>query len=162
MNQVIVFNQVNRLKFYTDIRTGRSGISVEGLSVLCDKDLSSISRLIKSLKERKFPKGILLRETLNIDDCLFSFHNEIYCNDELSIAIIFYYGFKNPELNDYLILILNRGFNEWIADITGWKRMYRRFENDSSHKPTTNSQTRMDNAYQVLRDKAFLESCLSH
>jgi hypothetical protein len=161
MNQVIVFNQVNLIKFYTDIRTGRSGINQTGLAILCDKDLPSISRLIKSLKERKFPKGILLRETLNIEDCLYSFNNEIYCNDELSIAIIFYYGLKNPELNDRLLLILNCGFNGWVADITGWKRIYRRFENDSSTNET-NYQTRREIAYQTLRDKAFLESCLSH
>jgi hypothetical protein len=169
MNQVIVFNQVNLIKFYTDIRTGRSGINQTGLATLCKKDLPTISRLIKSLKERKFPKNILLREILNIEDCLYSFNNEIYCNDELSIAIIFYYGLKNPELNALLILIIHRGFNGWIADITGWKRMYRRFENDSSHNEVRSNgdsplhyQTRMEQAYQVLRDKAFLESCLSH
>jgi hypothetical protein len=161
MNQVIIFNQVNRIKFYTDIRSGRSGINLAGLGILCEKDLPTISRLIESLKKRKFPKGILLRQELDIDESISSFDNEIYCNDQLSIAIIFHYGLKNPELNYLLVLISCRGFNEWVADITGWKRMYRRFENNSSTNET-NYQTRREIAYQTLRDKAFLESCLSH
>lgn len=152
MNQVIIFNKVNLIKFYTDIRTGRSGISRSGLALLCHKDLVSVWRLIDSLKERKFPNGILLPQSLNIEECIYHFNNEIYCNDELAIAIIFYYGLNNPELNDLLLSIINRGFNEWVADLTKWKTMYNRFD-------TQNYQSRMENAYQVLQHKSFLESC---
>lgn len=158
---VMIFNKINGIRFYTDIRTGRSGINEAGLAILCDKHPLVISRLIKSLKEGKYPKGILLREELNVEDCLIVFKNdnEIYCNHELSIAIIFHYGVKNPDLSHLLLFIIHRGFNQWVADITGWKRMYRRFDDSSDEQ--ANYHTQMERNYQTLRDKAFLESCLS-
>jgi hypothetical protein len=133
---------------------------------LCHKNWLSISILINSLAQGKYTNSLLNPYTGNIDDYLLTFDNIVYCNDQLSSAIILHYGLENGgkdiSLNNLLIKIIKKGFNEWVSEITGWKKMYRRFENNSSHNPeTTNYQTRRSNAYQVLQDKAFLESCLN-
>jgi hypothetical protein len=159
MNQVIIFNKINGIEFYTDINSGRSGISLAGLSRLCFQSNISI-RIRYIFNQLKHGKLKLEGIHQDINEYLLIFNHVTYVDDRLSKAIIQHLAEdKNIATRETLIEILCEGFNEWVAQITGWKKKYRRFENNAS---STNYQDRMETAYQLVRDKAFLESCLTH
>jgi hypothetical protein len=157
MNQVIIFNKVNGMEFYTDIQSGRSGINLIGLSLLCRISVDDIWQLIESRNNN---------EKFSSSECLLTYQNCIYCNDTLSRFIIIHYAFYHAiERNniDLLKEIIKLGFNEWVADLTGWKKKYTRFNQTHQYQkdqPITDYQRQMENAYQLQENKSFLESCL--
>jgi hypothetical protein len=161
--QKLILDQSETLEFYTDISSGLSGIRDESLSLLCYKPGFSVPAYISIIRSNLSPSKSNPLNRLgfshqNIENNLLIYNGKIYCNHKLSIALMEEFAKNNFYLRKILETIQPQGFNEWVAQITGWKNLYRRFEDCQN---LNSYQERMENAYKLVRDKAFLESCLN-
>lgn len=122
-NLAQIIKEVDGVEFYTDIATGKSGISQSGLAILCGVDEKSIRNAINSIRTSKPYKGL---EHLvdKVSECRTKTKSGMWlCNDELCIAIIRYYDRKGNETAQFTFdKFAAIGFNTWVQSITGWEQ----------------------------------------
>jgi len=116
-----IVKEIDGVQFYTDVATGKSGVSQNGLAVLCGVDEKSVRNALNSIRTSKPYKGLecFLHKSLEVRTQTQS--GMWLCNDELCVALIRYYDRKGNETAQFTFdKFAVIGFNTWVQSITGW------------------------------------------
>ncbi|MGL4503757.1 MAG: hypothetical protein ACRCU2_32150 [Planktothrix sp.] len=121
-NLALMIIETDGVEFYTDITTGKSGISQTGLAILCGVSQPAISKLVKSVITGKAPESLKPLQDKVETLITKTASGLVFYADELSTTIIKYYAFKGNETAQFTLeKFLVIGFNSWVQSLTGWQ-----------------------------------------
>jgi transcriptional regulator with XRE-family HTH domain len=124
-NLALLIIETDGVEFYTDITTGKSGISQTGLATLCGVSRQAVSKLINSLSTHPtsdFLKDLLDKGFQVADLSTKTPSGLILCSSELSVAVIMHYASTGKKEAIFaLTKFAAIGFNSWVQSLTGWQ-----------------------------------------
>ncbi|GDZ95138.1 hypothetical protein PA905_33770 [Planktothrix agardhii CCAP 1459/11A] len=124
-NLALLIIETDGVEFYTDITTGKSGISQTGLATLCGVSRQAVSKLINSLSTHPtsdFLKDLLDKGFRVADLSTKTSSGLILCSSELSVAVIMHYASTGKKEAIFaLTKFAAIGFNSWVQSLTGWQ-----------------------------------------
>ncbi|CAD5985970.1 helix-turn-helix domain-containing protein [Planktothrix agardhii 1806] len=124
-NLALLIIETDGVEFYTDITTGKSGISQTGLATLCGVSRQAVSKLINSLSTHPtsdFLKDLLDKGFRVADLSTKTPSGLILCSSELSVAVIMHYASTGKKEAIFaLTKFAAIGFNSWVQSLTGWQ-----------------------------------------
>ncbi|GDZ96317.1 hypothetical protein PA905_48530 [Planktothrix agardhii CCAP 1459/11A] len=124
-NLALLIIETDGVEFYTDITTGKSGISQTGLATLCGVSRQAVSKLINSLSTH--PTSDFLKDLLDKGFQVADLKTKtpsglILCSSELSVAVIMHYASTGKKEAIFaLTKFAAIGFNSWVQSLTGWQ-----------------------------------------
>lgn len=126
----IIRKKEDNIEFYTVALTGQSGMSQTGLAILAGVDASTLSRLEDTLLQKAPSESLepfvgepltLLISEPRIDGKLVG-NLKIYKSSYCAAVLKHYASRQNQVALFSLLKFAERGINDWIQEITGWKQ----------------------------------------